>query len=879
MFSLRYRRPPSAPQQPASPLYCDEHYDAKTKKPDPRPNYILKALASEYTLVSATTALALALRLWSITFPLSVISTELEMCNQINWYIAGKFFIGSYPPLAGLIYTALASSLGYAGDEQIYYAGQVPASFPLIKLRTASAVMGTLLVPLVYLTIRLLGHRRTAATTAAGLLMFENGLITQSRFVTPEGLLCLFCSLTALSWATQIRKQEREPFSIPYALQATTGILIGCTMSIKWQGGISLLVTWASTATYLWRILGEKRFALNYIAKQFMVRFATTAVLPLYVYFIIFQYHLGRVPNAGDHDLAVSARLRYSLVGNEFEQTQQDIAFGSSLVLRHLGTNGGYLHSHLRRYDGGSTQQEVSLYPFEDMNNIWVIHKSRVRWNESQPLEFVKNNDQVILEHFPTWRKLHSHDHRPPVSNKKEHNEVSAYGDPFISDANDYWWVQMLRDDDTFDGKDKTPLKAIKSRFRLLHKRGCHLLSHNVKLPNDEKPQQEVTCMTSAKKEMSSWVIESAYHPALTGEQTIGYEKLTRLEIMKEAHEHMLAYPSVIHDRLVPSTAVDFEKQLKALKRQQAKPIAWFLGTKAFRMWDQVAGRSIYLAMNPVVKAMTITTLCLCSIYLVLDSLLRKRQIKWPQVFKRKQPATDASATRELYYQSITYFCTASLIQALALYLMPAFNLKLADSLPSAYFSACLIAVVIDAVTSRMGKKAQSYACVAVLVFASYGFLKLSPISYGSQFWSQNDCKSMKGIDLECNRYPETLMHTTQSGNERQVISTVYVDMPGKVEPYRYHVGHEPQADEHIATMQRASFSKAFYEATGSLRYHKVESTPAPSETDIAFWQGEIYKNGEERVEQEKLEKAQKQEEERKSKMEKLKDEEQKQEA
>ena len=51
-------------------------------------------------------------------------SAELEICSQVNWYMAKKFFVGAYPPLAGLFYTAFAWYFGYSGDEQIYYAGQ-----------------------------------------------------------------------------------------------------------------------------------------------------------------------------------------------------------------------------------------------------------------------------------------------------------------------------------------------------------------------------------------------------------------------------------------------------------------------------------------------------------------------------------------------------------------------------------------------------------------------------------------------------------------------------------------------------------------------------------------------------------------------------------
>lgn len=107
-----------------------------------------------------------------------------------------------------------------------------------------------------------------------------------------------------------------------------------------------------------------------------MARFLATAVLPVMIYFTIFHIHIGLIPNAGDHDLAVSGQLRYSLEGNHHEPVQKgwyptlvhfitfmltfvalDIAFGSSVVLRHLGSNGGYLHSHLRRYAEGSTRK------------------------------------------------------------------------------------------------------------------------------------------------------------------------------------------------------------------------------------------------------------------------------------------------------------------------------------------------------------------------------------------------------------------------------------------------------------------------------------------------------------------------------------------
>lgn len=46
--------------------------------------------------------------------------------------------------------------------------------FPLVALRRISALLGAALIPLSYYTMRHLGHSRSAATMAAGLIMLGN---------------------------------------------------------------------------------------------------------------------------------------------------------------------------------------------------------------------------------------------------------------------------------------------------------------------------------------------------------------------------------------------------------------------------------------------------------------------------------------------------------------------------------------------------------------------------------------------------------------------------------------------------------------------------------------------------------------------------------
>lgn len=81
-----------------------------------------------------------------------------------------------------------------------------------------------------------------------------------------------------------------------------------------------------------------------------------------------------------------------------------------------------------------------------------------------------------------------------------------------IQDPHDHWWVRTVMPDGKIDTDNFDILQATKTKFRLLHTRGCYLLSHNAIVPGENINQQEVTCMTSAKMALSTWTVESAYH-------------------------------------------------------------------------------------------------------------------------------------------------------------------------------------------------------------------------------------------------------------------------------------------------------------------------------------------------------------------------------
>lgn len=81
-------------------------------------------------------------------------------------------------------------------------------------------------------------------------------------------------------------------------------------------------------------------------------------------------------------------------------------------------------------------EQQITLYPHRDENNIWRITNASSETGEPDinwdvlPIEHVLAGAKIRLAHVVTEKRLHSHDVRPPVSEVDFQNEVSGYGFP-----------------------------------------------------------------------------------------------------------------------------------------------------------------------------------------------------------------------------------------------------------------------------------------------------------------------------------------------------------------------------------------------------------------------------------------------------------------
>lgn len=147
----------------------------------------------------------------------------------------------------------------------------------------------------------------------------------------------------------------------------------------------------------------------------------------------MFAIHFICLVNPGDGDGFMSSEFQSTLNNKGMEAVPADVAYGSQISIRHWNTQGGYLHSHAHEYPIGSKQQQITLYPHKDENNVWIVENATTPadgvgisgFDGVVPPIWLVDGAELRLYHIATDRRLHSHDVRAPVTEADWQNEVS----------------------------------------------------------------------------------------------------------------------------------------------------------------------------------------------------------------------------------------------------------------------------------------------------------------------------------------------------------------------------------------------------------------------------------------------------------------------
>ena len=464
----------------------------------------------------------------------------------------------------------------------------------------------------------------------------------------------------------------------------------------------------------------------------------------------MFAIHFALLHNPGEGDGFMSSEFQATLDSKGMQDVVADVYFGSRVTLRHHATQGGYLHSHLHMYPEGSKQQQITLYPHKDENNIWMLENQTQPEGQNGPImgpkawdnlapAFIKNGDVLRLHHATTSRRLHSHDQRPPVTEADWQQEVSCYGyEGFEGDANDFFKVEIIKS--MSDGEvAKERVRTIQTKFRLVHiMTGCALFSHKVKLPDWAWEQQEVTCAKQGTLPNSIWYIEQNEHPALGPDaEKVNYRHPGFMGKFWELQKVMWQTNAGLTD----SHAWD------------SRPPSWPLLKRGINFWGK-DNLQIYLMGNPIVW---LSSSAAIAVYLGVKVLAA---LRWQRGYSDYRVTTFKRFDYEV----------GMMVMGWAFHYLPFFlmsrQLFLHHYFPALYFAVIVLCQTYDFVNFRtagiglrerpaIGQAAAiAFIAVAITVFTYY-----APLAYGNR-WTKTDCRKVKLLDTwdwDCNNFHDSV--------------------------------------------------------------------------------------------------------------------------
>lgn len=710
---------------------------------------------SDYQVMLGITILGAIVRLFRIYQPSSVVFDEVHFGGFASKYIKGKFFMDVHPPLAKLLITLFGWLAGFDGEFDFKEIGKdyVEPGVPYVAMRMFPALCGIFLVPTMFLTLKAAGCRTFTAAMGAGLIVFENGLLTQARLILLDSPLVLATAFTAMSFLSFTNQHELGPTR---AFQASwwfwlvmTGLGLGITFSIKWVGLFTIAWVGSLTLVQLWVLLGDtKTVTMRILAKHFMARVFCLLIIPTTFYMAMFAIHFTCLVNPGEGDGFMSSEFQSTLNSKGMGDVAVDVLMGSRVTIRHVNTQGGYLHSHPLMYPTGSKQQQITLYPHKDENNVFLLENQTQplgadgepingtsAWDNLDEIPYIKDGDVVRIYHLATHRRLHSHDVRPPVTEADWQNEVSAYGyEGFDGDANDFFRVEIV-EKQSKPGLARERLRTIETKFKLVHiMTGCVLFSHKVKLPDWASEQQEVTCARGGTLPNSLWYVEYNEHPLLGEEaEKVNYDNPGFFGKFWELQQVMWK----TNAGLVESHAWD------------SRPPSWPILQRGINFWGK-DHRQVYLMGNPIIWWSSTMAVVVYALF------------KGIAVLRWQRSCNDyANTTFKRFDYELGTSVLGWALHYFPFYLMQR-QLFLHHYFPALIFAIIALCQLFDFLTARVpisvirdNPAINKTATVSFLVISAAVFMLYAPLAYGNM-WTKSECRRVKlfdSWDFDCNTF------------------------------------------------------------------------------------------------------------------------------
>ncbi|CAB4030647.1 O-mannosyl-transferase 1, partial [Paramuricea clavata] len=208
-------------------------------------------------------------------------------------------------------------------------------------------------------------------------------LVIQGRFILLDSFLHFFTVFSIMAYL-KFKKNSTRPFSFNWwTWLLLMGLALAGAVSTRYSGIFVALLLGGMVAFDMWNMIGDLSISPRRWAVHFVCRGYFLVILPAILYILQFYILFSVLKNTGPQDDMMSSAFQASLKGGLASITKgqaQVVAYGSQITLRHTHGKQCWLHSHAHVYPikypddrGSSAQQQVTCYPFKDVNNWWIV--------------------------------------------------------------------------------------------------------------------------------------------------------------------------------------------------------------------------------------------------------------------------------------------------------------------------------------------------------------------------------------------------------------------------------------------------------------------------------------------------------------------------
>lgn len=453
------------------------------------------------------------------------------------------------------------------------------------------ASLGALTVPIVFLIMWESGYSLPACVTAAGLMLFDNAHIGQTRLILLDASLIFFMALSVLCYI-RFYKQRHESFSRKWwKWLLLTGISLSCVISIKYVGVFTFFSIGVPVLIDLWDLMDVNRrqgaLTLVEFGKHFAARAVGLVIVPFFLYLFWFQVHFTILSKSGPGDDFMTPEFQETLSDNMMTLQSVPINYYDSITLRHKETK-VYLHSHPDRYplrydDGrvSSQGQQVTGYPHNNTNNHWQILPASPLGSEVG--QRVQLGDTIRLRHLITDTILLSHDVASPYFPTNQEFTTVPKEEAAADRFNDTLFELKV-------DKGKGEFKTMSTHFKLVHvPTKVAMWTHTSPLPDWAYKQAEINGNKNLQQSSNVWYVDDI--PSLPVEDERNKKEVKKVKHLSFLRKWVELQRAMFHHNNALTSSHPYASQ----------PISWPFLLRGVSFWTHNDTREqIYFVGNPL---------------------------------------------------------------------------------------------------------------------------------------------------------------------------------------------------------------------------------------------------------------------------------------